>query len=82
VAARAIFPRCRMSPMRPLAAIPFLAANVHFGWMQPARTATRETTMNDDRTIRAALARHGAASDANDFAAEHEIYRDAGEPGA
>src|SRR5579864_5251597 len=32
--------------------------------------------MNDDRDIRAALDRHWAASDANDFEAEHEIYRD------
>lgn len=30
----------------------------------------------DDRTIRAALERHWAASDANDFDAEHEIYRE------
>jgi hypothetical protein len=30
----------------------------------------------DDRLIRAALERHWAASDANDFAAEHAIYRD------
>jgi hypothetical protein len=30
----------------------------------------------DDREIRAALERHWAASDANDFAVEHEIYRD------
>ena len=29
-----------------------------------------------DREIRAALERHWAASDANDFAVEHEIYRD------
>ncbi|HEX4079171.1 MAG TPA: nuclear transport factor 2 family protein [Rhizomicrobium sp.] len=29
-----------------------------------------------DREIRAALERHWAASDANDFEAEHEIYRD------
>jgi ketosteroid isomerase-like protein len=34
-----------------------------------------ETAM-DDRTVRAALDRHWAASDANDFEAEHEIYRD------
>jgi hypothetical protein len=32
--------------------------------------------MNDGRAIRAALDRHWAASDANDFDAEHEIYRD------
>ena len=32
--------------------------------------------MNEDQTIRAALDRHWAASDANDFEAEHEIYRD------
>ena len=32
--------------------------------------------MNEDRNIRAALDRHWAASDANDFAAEHEIYHD------
>ncbi len=30
--------------------------------------------MNEDQTIRAALDRHWAASDANDFEAEHEIY--------
>ncbi len=30
----------------------------------------------DDGDIRAALDRHWAASDANDFAAEHAIYRD------
>jgi len=32
--------------------------------------------MNEDQNIRAALDRHWAASDANDFEAEHEIYRD------
>jgi ketosteroid isomerase-like protein len=32
--------------------------------------------MNEEQTIRAALDRHWAASDANDFEAEHEIYRD------
>jgi SnoaL-like domain len=30
----------------------------------------------DDRTIRAALDRHWAASDASDFQTEHEIYRE------
>ncbi len=30
----------------------------------------------DDREIRAALDRHWAASDANDFDAEHQIYRE------
>lgn len=30
----------------------------------------------NDQTVRAALERHWAASDANDFAAEHDIYRD------
>jgi hypothetical protein len=30
----------------------------------------------DDRTVRAALRRHWEASDANDFDAEHDIYRD------
>lgn len=30
----------------------------------------------DDRDTRAALARHWAASDANDFAVEHQIYAD------
>ena len=30
----------------------------------------------EDREIRAALERHWAASDANEFAAEHEIYRE------
>ena len=32
--------------------------------------------MNEEQTIRTALDRHWAASDANDFEAEHEIYRD------
>ncbi len=32
--------------------------------------------MSEDPNIRAALDRHWAASDANDFDAEHEIYRD------
>ena len=32
--------------------------------------------MNEDGNIRAALDRHWAASDANDFEAEHEIYHD------
>ena len=30
----------------------------------------------DDRTVRMALERHWAASDANDFNAEHEIYHE------
>ena len=30
----------------------------------------------DDRTVRATLQRHWEASDANDFDAEHDIYRD------
>jgi SnoaL-like domain len=30
----------------------------------------------DDRTVRAALKRHWDASDASDFEAEHDIYRD------
>jgi hypothetical protein len=30
----------------------------------------------DDRTVRAALQRHWDCSDANDFEAEHEIYRE------
>jgi len=38
-------------------------------------SSAREMAM-DDREIRAALERHWAASDANDFAAEHEIYRE------
>src|SRR6201984_392840 len=32
--------------------------------------------MNEEQNIRAALDRHWAASDANDFEAEHEIYHD------
>jgi hypothetical protein len=32
--------------------------------------------MNEDRNIRAALDRHWAASDANNFDVEHEIYQD------
>jgi ketosteroid isomerase-like protein len=34
-----------------------------------------KTAMHDD-DLRAALRRHWAASDANDFATEHQIYRD------
>src|SRR6201987_3400939 len=30
----------------------------------------------DDRTVRLALERHWSASDANDFAVEHQIYRE------
>src|SRR5215470_20355783 len=41
----------------------------------PRREAAREIEM-EDREIRAALERHWAASDANDFVAEHEIYRE------
>jgi hypothetical protein len=41
----------------------------------PRREAARETKM-EDREIRAALERHWAASDANDFVVEHEIYRE------
>jgi SnoaL-like domain len=41
----------------------------------PRREAAREIEM-EDREIRAALERHWAASDANDFAVEHEIYRE------
>src|SRR6516164_7744452 len=37
--------------------------------------AEREIEM-EDRQIRAALDRHWAASDANDFEAEHQIYRE------
>jgi hypothetical protein len=32
--------------------------------------------MTDDRTVMAALQRHWKASDAGDFEAEHDIYRD------
>jgi SnoaL-like domain len=32
--------------------------------------------VTDDRAVRAALERHWAASDAGDFEAEHDIYRD------
>jgi hypothetical protein len=32
--------------------------------------------MNEDQNIRAALDRHWAASDANDFETEHDIYHD------
>jgi hypothetical protein len=40
------------------------------------QTGKRCFTMNEDQNIRAALDRHWAASDANDFEAEHEIYHD------
>jgi ketosteroid isomerase-like protein len=41
--------------------------------MTPQRQAAWEIEM-EDQAIRAALERHWAASDANDFAVEHEIY--------
>jgi hypothetical protein len=50
-------------------------------WLQSApgladsRERKREIPM-DDRTVRAALERHWKASDASDFEAEHEIYRE------
>jgi hypothetical protein len=40
-----------------------------------AGSASREIAM-DDQAVRAALKRHWDASDANDFKAEHEIYRE------
>jgi hypothetical protein len=43
--------------------------------VMPRREAARETEMGDPE-IRDALKRHWAASDANDFAVEHEIYRE------
>ena len=39
------------------------------------RDAAREIDMKDSE-IRAALERHWAASDLNDFAVEHEIYQE------
>src|SRR5262245_14661952 len=41
----------------------------------PRQEAAREIEM-EDREIRAALERPWAASDANDFVVEHEIYRE------
>ena len=35
-----------------------------------------QATMNEEQTIRAALDCHWAASDANDFETEHDIYHD------
>ena len=35
-----------------------------------------QAIMNEDQNIRAALDRHWAASDANDFETEHGIYHD------
>src|SRR6185503_19260280 len=40
-----------------------------------SRGARRRPRM-DDRSVRAALDRHWAASDAGDFEAEHDIYRE------
>jgi hypothetical protein len=44
-------------------------------WRSADFSVMRQIEM-EDREIQAALERHWAASDANDFAAEHEIYRD------
>jgi hypothetical protein len=54
----------------------FVPTNVILGVNSMPCTAMSEKTMNEDQTIRAALDRHWAASDANDFEAEHEIYHD------
>jgi hypothetical protein len=37
---------------------------------------TSDSNIRADSSIRAALERHWAASDANDFATEHQIYRE------
>jgi len=54
----------------------FVPTNVILGVNSMPCTAMSEKTMNEDQNIRAALDRHWAASDANDFEAEHEIYHD------
>src|ERR1700722_16074400 len=41
--------------------------------MSPSR---REESAMNDNDVRAALGKHWAASDVNDFATEHEIYRE------
>jgi hypothetical protein len=41
--------------------------------MSPSR---REESAMNDNDVRAALEKHWAASDVNDFVTEHEIYRD------
>src|ERR1700743_2474180 len=41
-----------------------------------SRSWRRREIEMDDQTVRAALERHWNASDANDFEAEHEIYRE------
>jgi SnoaL-like domain len=40
------------------------------------RLAAQSESKMDDRTMQAALRRHWEASDAGDFEAEHDIYRD------
>jgi hypothetical protein len=53
----------------------FLVADDGYVLSQRIPMRRREIAM-DDRTVRMALARHWRASDAGDFEAEHEIYRD------
>src|SRR5690349_21387465 len=48
---------------------------VHLTTAEHRRRWSRRFYM-EDREIRAALERHWAASDANDFEAEHQIYRE------
>jgi SnoaL-like domain len=45
-------------------------------WGEKRPSSFLESAMTDDRTVLAALQRHWKASDAGDFEAEHDIYRD------
>jgi hypothetical protein len=45
------------------------------GKASPAQSGMKERDMRDE-DVRAALERHWAASDADDFTAEHQIYRE------
>jgi hypothetical protein len=44
--------------------------------MRPENDRETQRASTNEKTIRSALAQHWAASDANDFATEHQIYRE------
>jgi hypothetical protein len=53
-----------------------LPRNSHTAALPTRQPGRKPETQMDDQAVRAALKRHWDASDASDFEAEHEIYRD------
>ena len=73
--------RPRRGRRQPVVVAPPISCNFvqHCGVVpggEDRRVVLWRVRMTDDRTVRAALDRHWEASDAGDFEAEHEIYRE------